>query len=194
VLHHVNKRDTSDPLERVSGTTAITGSADAILVLDHPRGQGHAVLWVSGRDVEEQAFPLTFKDGLWTLEGDPQETLSPVRVKLLDVLRQADRPLSPKEVAEILGMGDEKGRSSVRQTLTRMARDGQVTPLGSGVYILPAVTPVTVSQLEVSPPLVTDTLPEVSQGGVLGNEGEFDRSPPSVTPVTANVGDVPLTS
>lgn len=67
VVHHLNKlRDVSDPLDRISGSTAITGAADTIILLDRERGSDDAVLRVTGRDVWSDDIPLRMCEGRWT--------------------------------------------------------------------------------------------------------------------------------
>jgi len=53
VVHHLRKEAAGDPLESVSGTAGITGSADTILVLKREPKDAFALLYVRGRDVVE---------------------------------------------------------------------------------------------------------------------------------------------
>src|SRR5207253_2410981 len=51
ILHHLSKRQCEDPFDQVSGTIAVTASADATLLLQRQRGKDDAQLFVTGRDV-----------------------------------------------------------------------------------------------------------------------------------------------
>ncbi|MBQ6491319.1 MAG: AAA family ATPase [Atopobiaceae bacterium] len=67
-VHHTRKMGDADVLNRVSGTTGITGSADTTMVLERSsRGSSMAALTVTGRDVEHQELRLRFRDCRWEL-------------------------------------------------------------------------------------------------------------------------------
>jgi hypothetical protein len=75
MVHHLRKALADDPLDAVSGTTGLTGVADAVLVLMRPRGEKNAVLHITGRDVTEQSLALQFKpdEGMWLLVGEAEK-------------------------------------------------------------------------------------------------------------------------
>ena len=51
VVHHIRKQNDSDVFNKVSGTTGLTGSADATFVLEQEsRASNAAKLYVTGRD------------------------------------------------------------------------------------------------------------------------------------------------
>lgn len=131
--HHVRKSlpaDSSDLLETVSGTTAITGTADTILVLQKPRGACEGSLFVTGRDVAEKLWEVRFDAhrGHWSMTGEPaMPDVSDSRRKILAVLRRASKKMSPKEIA--LAAGIE--RSTVRRLLRKLHEGGLVEGAGS---------------------------------------------------------------
>ena len=55
LVHHLRKQGDSDPLNKLSGTTGISGAMDAVFILDvskrHARG---ATLFCTGRDIESR--------------------------------------------------------------------------------------------------------------------------------------------
>ena len=67
---------------RVSGTTGLTGSADATFVLEKEhRASDTAALYAIGRDIEYQEFTLRFRDCSWELvERKSQEQLAAAEV------------------------------------------------------------------------------------------------------------------
>ena len=78
VVHHIRKQNDSDVFNKVSGTTGLTGSADATFVLQQEsRASNAAKLYVTGRDTPYQEFTLRFHDCSWELvERKEQEQLA----------------------------------------------------------------------------------------------------------------------
>lgn len=78
VVHHIRKQNDSDVFNKVSGTTGLTGSADATFVLEKEhRASDTATLYAIGRDIEYQEFTLRFRDCNWELvERKGQEQLA----------------------------------------------------------------------------------------------------------------------
>ena len=77
LVHHLRKMvDDDDPYNRISGTSAIMGAADAALVITKAkREDASATLWVTGRDVEEAQTIIRFdKDSCrWDSLGDAEQ-------------------------------------------------------------------------------------------------------------------------
>ena len=62
-VHHIRKQNDSDVFNKVSGTTGLTGSADATFVLEkEKRASDTAKLYVTGRDTPYQEYTLRFRD------------------------------------------------------------------------------------------------------------------------------------
>jgi hypothetical protein len=141
VVHHTRKLAAADPVDEVSGSTGLSGGADGILVLKRDRGRADAYLHVTGREIEEEAeLALKWDADLasWTLAGDAQEyRLSNERQQLLQTLRKARTPMSPKEIAE----ATDKTHGSVKVLLGEMVKAGQMSNLSYGKYALPATNP-----------------------------------------------------
>ncbi len=80
LVHHLRKQGDSDPLNKLSGTTGISGAVDAVLVLDKDkRNESKANLLCTGRDIEQREFQLSFnKDNCtWDLINDSLENPVP---------------------------------------------------------------------------------------------------------------------
>lgn len=60
VVHHTRKQSHGDFLHTVSGSAGFTGSADTVLVLNRKRNESTATLNVTGRDILEKQFDLTW--------------------------------------------------------------------------------------------------------------------------------------
>ena len=139
VVHHTRKgQGESDPFEKVSGTLGLTGAADATVILDRD-GNG-TTLYGRGRDVEEVEVAVQFdKDACrWTVLGEAAEVRrTDERGVILDVLKEADEPMGPGEIADAAHMKP----LNVRQLLYKMVRSGEVMKLGvKSRYIHPSRT------------------------------------------------------
>jgi predicted ATP-dependent serine protease len=133
MLHHLRKGTSNDPVEEISGSTGLTGAVDTIWVLKRDRTQADGVLFVTGRDIEEQEIALQFDKatGLWTALGDAEEyRTTEERRAIRKVLQEAAAPLTPKQVADVL----DKPQAVVKKTLARMAAAGTVGKAGYGLY------------------------------------------------------------
>ena len=132
VIHHLRKMSGDDPLDMVSGTTGLTGAVDNVLVLD--RKSDGATLYGRGREMDDIDIAVELDDGLWRILGDTETVrISDERRAVLEVLRNADEALGPKDIAEALDWPQE----NVRQLLKSMATDGDVQKLKRGKYSLP---------------------------------------------------------
>lgn len=76
LVHHLRKQGDSDPLNKLSGTTGISGAVDAVFVLDKDkRGQSGATLICTGRDIEYRELILKFskENCAWELVQDSMD-------------------------------------------------------------------------------------------------------------------------
>lgn len=76
LVHHLRKQGDSDPLNKLSGTTGISGAVDAVFVLDKSRrNQSGATLICTGRDIEYRELELNFRkeNCAWELIMDSAE-------------------------------------------------------------------------------------------------------------------------
>jgi hypothetical protein len=134
VVTHTRKNEAEDALDEVTGTTGITGSADAIMVLKRGRGKSDGTLTLAGRDIEEQALALKFHpdEGIWELMGDAAEyAMSQQRQEILKVLRE-NGPRTIKEVSEII----DKKYANVKRLLLKMANQQEVKSINGKYEII----------------------------------------------------------
>lgn len=133
VLHHTRKLEAEDPFDLVSGTRGLTGAADTVLVLHRdPRGQ-HSTLYGRGRDIEEVEKAVTFdpETARWSIVGDIFAVAkTSERQAILDALTNAANPMTPTEVAAVVG----KERSNVSHLLGKMLDEGKVVKSEGGLY------------------------------------------------------------
>ena len=95
LVHHLRKQGDSDPLNKLSGTTGISGAVDAVFVLDKSkRAHAGATLICTGRDIPYRELELKF-DGehcVWELVTDsmdePEILLPKEMATLIEFMRE----------------------------------------------------------------------------------------------------------
>jgi hypothetical protein len=159
VSHHDRKALTADFVDAVSGTNGIAGGADTVLVLTRPREDPAGLLQVTGRDVTEGAYALTFDCGTWCLDGADLGAAAAAARRRLATAGLADRsadivayvltapsPVTVSEVSEALNLSnDDTGKY-----LRRAAEAGRIAKVGRGAYS--SVPSSEVSERRASPP------------------------------------------
>jgi AAA domain-containing protein/FaeA-like protein len=145
INHHDRKAETSDFVEKVSGTNGLAGAADTIVVVTRERHAADGIVAVTGRDVAEAEYAVRFdgERGLWTLQGTGLQEAARKAGELralagLDersaaiVAYIAAHPTGVRagEVAQAVGIDD----AQARQYLTRLYDTDRVQRLGRGVY------------------------------------------------------------
>jgi len=95
LVHHLRKQGDSDPLNKLSGTTGISGSVDAVFILDQSkRNATGATLICRGRDIAYRELELTFSKEKFVWErisdslDDPALTLPRELVSLVEFMKQ----------------------------------------------------------------------------------------------------------
>lgn len=77
LVHHLRKQGDSDPLNKLSGTTGLSGAVDAVFVLDRShRHSDSATLVCTGRDIAYREMELRFSSEAhrWELVADSLQT------------------------------------------------------------------------------------------------------------------------
>ncbi len=134
VIHHIRKQSAEYALDRVAGTTGITGAADSVWVLDTGKGEASAILQVTGRDIETQEIAMKFDGGIWSIIGDAKDVAVSQERRLILELLKTEAALYPKEIADLL----KKPHGAIRYLLFAMKKEGQVSNNERGQYILSA--------------------------------------------------------
>jgi hypothetical protein len=71
---HTRKAKAEDFVEAISGTNAIPGAADTVLILDRKRGTGEGTLMLTSRELDEAQYAIKLaRPTGWSLEGDTLE-------------------------------------------------------------------------------------------------------------------------
>ena len=136
VLHHDRKAEAFDPVDIISGHTQIAAGADTLLLLKRERRGRDAVLFVTGRDVEDQKLGLVWEASRRCWEASehvpPEKPLTPERRAIWELLRKHDEPMGPKKIARIV----DKDIDLVRHLLRKMDQDEQIKRTAHGKYSL----------------------------------------------------------
>ena len=135
LLHHLRKAGADDILDLVSGSTGLTAAVDTVAVLGRERARADAVLYITGRDVEDREVALSFDDSTmaFNLLGDAEEyRMSRERRELLDLLGEFDGPVRLKELTAALN----KKSTNVHKLLKGLVEHGFVEQPDYGHYSL----------------------------------------------------------
>jgi hypothetical protein len=148
VNHHDRKAAADDFVDSVSGTHGLAGAADTTVVLVRGRHEREGLLKITGRDVAEGEYAITFVDDCsWRLDGltlaeaakagaarRASTGLGDRSTEIVEYMGgRPDESVTPKEVALKVGI-DEKVASNY---LNRLARKGRIEKVGRGSYVLP---------------------------------------------------------
>lgn len=118
VLHHDRKAQSDDFVHLVSGTHGISGTADTIMVLKkQSRINVNAILYITGRDIEDQEIKLKFDSGIWELTEEIP--ISQERNKIVEILKK-NGAMTMKQIAEAL----QKKQENVRQLVYKLKKKG----------------------------------------------------------------------
>lgn len=147
VVHHQRKMAADDVFDTVSGSTGLTGGADATVVLRRARGENSASINVTGRDVVESEYALTFHGDncRWTLDGDAladsaqiaatnrvSDGLGDKAAEIVALLAQHPDGIGPTAVGAAVGMTAQNAGTY----LQRLETAGRLAKVGRGRYAL----------------------------------------------------------
>jgi RecA-family ATPase len=176
-VHHTRKGVSDDFTDDVSGTLGLVGSFDTVITLKRARTAGSGTLSVTGRDVEEMVYLLTFTDGLWKADGThlndaankvAQHKLSEKMRGVLQLVNSRDQTTA-SDVVATLTISD----ATARQYLRRLTDEHRlITRVNTGVY-----GPVTVSQVSRDGDVKVASVDEKPSADV-----DFGGSEPSAEP------------
>ena len=122
VIHHNRKGgdQDGDHMESALGSTGIVATADATITMRRKRGASEASLSVSGRDMEDASYTLSWDKDIcsWTItgQGTLKPTLSEDQQQVIDLLESEARNWTKTEIVEAIG----KSKSATGNLLARM--------------------------------------------------------------------------
>ncbi len=167
VVHHTRKMtDESDVFNEVSGSTGLTGAADAILIAKKARNTAEATLHVTGRDISEADYALSWESltCTWSLLEEPVSVVSQIgtRRKISEWLNE-NVSGTPTQIAD----GTALNHATIKQNVRRMVGDDQLDTDGQGTYFLPLERVSPMSPPSPSQPSLGDSsdMGDTSTGG-----------------------------
>ena len=138
VIHHNRKGGDldTDHMESALGSTGINATADATLTMRRKRGEVNATLSVTGRDVEDASYNLSWDKTIctWSItgHGELKPSLTEAQQQIIDLLESEERNWTTKEITEQLG----KNKSAISNLLKRLHESGHVESPCYGQYRL----------------------------------------------------------
>lgn len=133
VLTHTRKQSSSDWVEKVSGSQAITGAADTIMTIDRPRKDSLATLSVTSRDFKELELAIVSDEGtsLWSNKGEAWQYKGTEQQRTIIEFLKDKGEATTEEIAQGTGDGN---KNAVTHKLTRLVKAGLIRKIGHGVY------------------------------------------------------------
>src|ERR1700694_4892535 len=169
-VHHARKAVSEDFLDDLSGSLGLAGSVDTVITLKRDRSGSDGTLSVTGRDVEEMVYALTFTDGKWKADGESlAAAASKATEKKLSQKMQATlevvNSFGETTAADVATVTDIK-ESTARQYLRRLCDEHRlITRIDTGTY-----SSVTASQ--VSPDSLYSKSPNELRGDTANKGGD----------------------
>ncbi|MDR0837022.1 MAG: AAA family ATPase [Propionibacteriaceae bacterium] len=166
LVHHTRKTDGgADWMNETLGSQGINGSVDATLILSRRRNDGQGTLKVTGRDVGEGEYSVSFTDGVWRLVGDTLKNAADAARQqaqtgrlggpmkdILELVNAHPDGVTAAQIEQRLDLAP----NTVRQYLKRGTDEERIVRLSRGLYgpvpeMLPTVTVSLTSQLSQPP-------------------------------------------
>lgn len=162
IIRHLNKGSSSNPLYRGAGSIGIIGTARmGLIVVRDPYDSQRCILATTKNNLSKHANHLIYQIVeneqeipyiQWLGEANysvsnllhPPTNISFDRQEILRVLRQANGPLEPKEIAERTGLKLE----SVRVILNRMCDKREIAHPYRGKYT--SIDHITITEIDVN--------------------------------------------
>lgn len=143
LVHHDRKAASDDFLDNVSGTHGLAGAADTTVVINRPRTGANGVLSVTGREVTEAEYAVTFDAGTWTLDGADLQTarqtvidrraagnLGERSTEILKFVQAHPEGVRPRDVAQAFSI---EGKEATKY-LGRLEQSGRIDRPERGTY------------------------------------------------------------
>ena len=147
VIHHTRKPQAGDsnPFDSILGSTGIFATVDNAWILEKNSSDSTGILYTESRDIEPMRLPMTISsEGVWSVSEDSKLLqVSRERQEILDTLTDYGEPMSPGDLADMLGRKGTRERAATRKLLTRMAQAGELVQPNRGLYNVPPAHPVT---------------------------------------------------
>jgi hypothetical protein len=141
--HHDRKATAEDFVDAVSGTHGLAGAADTTVVIVRARNDQDGLLKVTGRDIPEGEYAVTFTGSDWRLDGADLDAaartartravsagLGDRSAEVVDIVNRHPDGIGPTAVAELLGIEPKHAGTY----LARLTDAGRIAKPGRGIY------------------------------------------------------------
>jgi hypothetical protein len=136
LVDHQRKAAAEDIFDSVTGSLAKTGTVDGTWILERERGADVARLWITGRDIVETDFALSFdvQRGLWNVvaEDEALSKLTAIQRQILKAMEPSGTPMLAGSIAAVVGLNSNQ----MTRQLRYLERDRLITRFTSKKWIL----------------------------------------------------------
>lgn len=140
LVHHLRKQGDNDPLNKISGTTGISGAVDTTFILDKSkRSQNNATMICTGRDIEYRELELNFskENHMWNLVSDSVESsemLMPDEMNLIIEMMKEKKYFNGSNAEFVDEYNSLTGKHLTARLLKRMMNKWRYELEENGVY------------------------------------------------------------
>jgi AAA domain len=141
LTHHLRKAPSEDdPFDEVSGTLALSGAADTIVVMK--RHAGMVKIYVRGRDIEEAELAAEFNRDTcrWRIVGNAEDTFRSQERQAITAALKVAAP-DRMSIDDIMAATERRDRGAIKSLLHKMRGAGEVVS-ENGRYSLPPADPL----------------------------------------------------
>ena len=128
VVHHTKKQTDfiQTPIERILGSTGIPATVETLLVMQNINGSMDRSIFVTGKDVEQDEFLLTWNGGGFEFHEDAiTAKLGGSQREILDFIKQ-----NPECSQTQIVQGLEKDQGRVSKIISQLREQGLITKRG----------------------------------------------------------------
>lgn len=141
VVHHNRKAEAEDYMDMVAGSYGITGVADNILVLHRKRGEAHAQLMTTGRDIEEKTYDIHLNKSMqWEMVGYSENwqkiSKTPERMEIVEFLKaqKKDEEFISVSLNEVCEHFPTRKKQSINRNLKELCDNQIIKKVKRGDY------------------------------------------------------------
>jgi hypothetical protein len=193
MVHHTKQGDRNDPLEKASGSNAMTSVPNQNMVLDGKEDDPIATLYMRGHDVDERRLAIR-RDNLGWFEnlGDARIVFAKAtRRKIIDAILANGGPMTRAEIHEATDVSPGTVKKNIQRMLTakppQLVKDGDKLDIPREGKVSPSVSEVekplndkgnlaqTQGTVAVSPNV--EECPPVPEDGTQGTVGDSESVP-----------------
>ncbi len=128
VVHHTKKQTdyTQTPIEQILGSTGISATVETLMIMQNISGKMDRSLFVSGKDVEQDEFLLTWNGGGFDLHEDVLTAkLGGAQKEVLDYIKQNPECTQTQVVRSL-----EKDQGRISRIISQLRGQGLITKRG----------------------------------------------------------------